>query len=294
MIRTATFADIPALTDNWKRCFGDGGDYVGFFMSRRFSPANTLVAVESERVVSQLFLLPGHLRLAGETYDADYLYAAATHPAYQGRGHMARLIEAAKAHTHARGGSFIALVPGKKGLYDYYARFGFSQLFTYQQRVFARAELEQIAVDHADVRAADAPEITALRNEVLSAGDAFLWSEPAVRYAVAEHEAFRGRAVCVYHEGQLCAWLLAARDGETAFVGECCALDGAFPLAARALLDCYDAAQFTLRIPATSDQIRPPVPSPLTPHTGMVCPLSADAATAITRGKNPYIGLILE
>jgi len=296
MIETATANDIAALSENWRLCFGDSDEYIAFFMQNRFVPADTLVARENGAVVSQLFLLPGAVRLAGETHPAHYLYAAATRPEWRGKGHMARLIGAARAYARGRAVEYIALVPGEASLYDYYARHGFLRCFTYKTLEYSRAELKEIAAKAApgheygtETGAADAATITALRDSALRSRDAFLWDERAVRYALREHLAYRGGSVCAVRDGELRAWMLTEQRGGAVYVSECVVADGDFPCAAKALLDACDATRFEFRLHEkfaagkTADVC----------DGGMILPVVPGAEAAVLRSDAPYIGLFL-
>lgn len=287
MIRIANKSDIPAMAETWKSSFRDSGEYIDFFMRNRFPSAGALIALENGQPVSQLVLLPGEMSLAGRRYAAYYLYAAATRPEYRGQGHMACLMEAAKTHAREHSVSYIALVPGEESLYGYYARFGFLKCFTYIKREFSREELSAKACEGGEIRPAGIAEITALRNACLDVGGAFLWDENAMRYAVKEHEAYRGKSICVFDCGRLCAWLLASRDGGTVYVSEFCALPAAFSCAAKALLESFGEQRFELRLRADGcdkDTI----------DGGMIFPVSREAEAAVRQSENSYIGLILD
>ena len=80
IISTALKEDIGELTDLWQTCFGDDDDYIGVFMRSRFVPEHTLIGREDGKICSALYLLDGKVRIAGEAFDAAYLYAACTHP----------------------------------------------------------------------------------------------------------------------------------------------------------------------------------------------------------------------
>lgn len=76
-----------------------------------------------EEVVSALYLLPVDYRGT----PGYYLYAAATHPAFRGRGLMRRLIAQALSGARAEGAQFVYLCPCEPSLYRFYEPLGFTQ-----------------------------------------------------------------------------------------------------------------------------------------------------------------------
>ena len=97
IISTALKEDIGELTDLWQTCFGDDDDYIGAFMRSRFVPERTLIGREDGKICSALYLLDGKVRIAGEAFDAAYLYAACTHPDFRSRGYMGELLRFAES-----------------------------------------------------------------------------------------------------------------------------------------------------------------------------------------------------
>ena len=97
IISTASKDDIGELTDLWQTCFGDDDDYIGAFMRSRFVPERTLIGREDGKICSALYLLDGKVRIAGEAFDAAYLYAACTHPDFRSRGYMGELLRSAES-----------------------------------------------------------------------------------------------------------------------------------------------------------------------------------------------------
>ena len=118
-LRTALPQDEPALRENWRECFGDEDAYLDFFFSRRFVPEDTPVVESDGKVVSQLFLLPAALCAGAQRFPAYYLFAAATHPAYRGRGLMRTLLGEAERLSRIRGQFAVVLLPGEESLYRY-------------------------------------------------------------------------------------------------------------------------------------------------------------------------------
>ncbi len=243
IVRQGVAADIPAMTNIWIQSFGDSADYVGRFMERRLPSCTALVYEEDGIITSQLFLLPGVMRVSGVRLPALYLYAAATATAYRGKRHMSRLIEAAKVFAQKGGYRYIALVPGESGLYDYYARFGFYEAFSYRLYRANRVALDKAGMGHGGTVLLTTAELTALRNTRLVRVDTFLWDENAVSFAVGQHAFSGGNVVCVPD-----AWALFYEDSSMAKVVELYAGGDGFRRLSKALLDITGTDTFEFRV----------------------------------------------
>ena len=232
--RTAAAQDLPALRENWRLAFGDDDAYLDFFFARRFDPQKTPVALIGGRVVSQLFLLPASLIAGTGAYPVYYLFAAATHPQYRGRGLMAKLLREAERMARADGMRGIVLLPGEPGLYRYYAQHGYETAFTRRVWTATRAQLAAIA--------AQAPQTDALPFllRYFPKREGLCWDADALTYALEEHRRFRGK------------W--AATADAFVSVGEdeahCLCRPADFPLAAGLLLRLTDSSNLTIRCPA--------------------------------------------
>lgn len=234
-LRVAALDDVSALRENWRESFGDTDDYLDFFFTQRFVPDTTLVAETHGRVVSQLFLLPAHLRTQDDILSADYLFAAATHPDFRGHGIMGALLKKANDFCFSRGKDAIALLPGSRRLYDYYEQFGYETAFFRRRMTVLREELMRQAVPVRQTQ----DSVSVIRS-ILSSRDGLLWDAPAIRYALDEHRSFRGAYASSAHA------FVSISDDEAVCLsrpdhfGECAAL----------LLELSDLPQFTLLMPS--------------------------------------------
>lgn len=234
-LRAAAPEDMPALRENWRTSFGDSDDYLDFFFTRRFVPENTLVASVGGRVVSQLFLLPSLLRTQDGMLNADYLFAAATHPDFRRQGIMGTLLSRARSFCEERGKDAIVLLPGTRELYRYYAQYGYETAFLRRRWDVTRDELAGMAVP-----LKENDNAVSVLQHILSVRDGLRWDAEAIGYALAEHRAFRGIYATSDHA-------FVSVSGDEAFClcdplhfGECAAL----------LLKISDSTQFTLIFPA--------------------------------------------
>ena len=80
-----------------------------------------------EKIISQLFLIESEVVL-DKNYPIYYLYAAATHPSFQGKGYMHELIDYAKEVVIKNNRYGIVLKPANKELFKFYDSCGFSKI----------------------------------------------------------------------------------------------------------------------------------------------------------------------
>ena len=225
-LRTAEAADVPSIRRIWRESFGDEDAYVDFFLQNRFVPERSPVLTVDGRVAAQLFLLPAHVRTGSRLYPVDYLFAAATDPAYRRQGCMARLLSFAAALSRQRGQAAIVLLPGSADLVRYYAANGYHTAFFRRVWTCSRDQLRALAVPAAPRDAESV--LTAYFGQT----DGVVWDAHALRYALEEHRRFRGpyaaagQAFAAVSErnagllappeafGQGCALLLALSDAQ--------------------------------------------------------------------------------
>ena len=218
----------------WRACFGDDEAYLDFFLQNRFVPDDTPVLTLDDTVVSQLFLLPAHLRADDVFVPIDYLFAAATDPVFQGRGYMRLLLREAERLSRSRGKAAVVLLPGTDALYDYYAKSGYEPAFTRRELRCSREALQRMAVPAGE----PADALPVLRS-ILRCRNGIVWDDDALRYALSEYSEFRGAYAAA-------AGAFACADGDAAAV---IALPGDLSRGFDLLLRCSDAQSFALTLP---------------------------------------------
>ncbi len=96
--------------------------------------------LSDDRIVSMLYLFDGKIFMQGKILPAKYIYAAATHPDYRGRGFMSRLLEQV-IHEAERQDAVLILRPATESLFSYYGRLGFKTAFyNIEGKTFAEPE----------------------------------------------------------------------------------------------------------------------------------------------------------
>ena len=249
IILTASKDDIGELTDLWQTCFGDDDDYIGAFMRSRFVPERTLIGREDGKICSALYLLDGKVRIAGEAFDAAYLYAACTHPDFRSRGYMGELLRSAESLCRDSGLDYICLVPAEDSLFDYYSRFGYRPAFEEKLLKIDRSHLELIADGNAEIEDLTAENMQTVRNAYLCGIDCFVWDIDALQYAIDENANAGCKSVAASSSGRSSAYALFDEEGETAIIRECAARRGCVPLLTHALLSASKCSEFSFRLP---------------------------------------------
>ncbi len=141
-IRPSNPAEIPQQKTLWKKCFGDPDEYIDAFYDRFCTADQVIVAVEDGKVNSMAALLPVTFRTReGETFPVSYLYALATDPDSQGRGHARQLLQYADRLLADRGDKAMVLVPASASLHKFFSATGMDECFTHRKSEFLASSL---------------------------------------------------------------------------------------------------------------------------------------------------------
>ena len=136
-IRPSTPNEIPRQKELWKKCFGDPAPYIDFFYDKVCPAGQVMVAEADGTIASMAALLPATLRTPeGEALPVSYLYALATDPDLQGRGHARELLQAADQHLLDQGYKAMALVPASPSLHKFFAATGMDECFAHRKSEF--------------------------------------------------------------------------------------------------------------------------------------------------------------
>jgi len=191
MIRFVDRRDFPQILRIWQACFGDSEAYIRLFWDACFPLCRGLADEQDGTLAAMAFLLPGTLVYRGESHLATYVYAVATLPEYRGRGIAAALMQRAANIAREEGQAALCLLPGSEGLYDYYAKLGYSVGFARQVHDFP-AKAKQAAFD---------PNLAFNhRKACWEELGYFAWSPPLLDYMAKEH-LFRGGEILLEDSG---------------------------------------------------------------------------------------------
>ncbi len=151
-IRMATAGDRAALCEIWLSSFTtDTEQDCHAFLDIVNLPSECMVACENTRPVAMVFLLPATLCVDTIRYPISYIYAAATHAAYRGRGIFSVLLTKALEFQKQQGAVASFLSPQEPSLVGFYRRFKYEP-FCYRRVLrgmaqSARIEIERVTAD---------------------------------------------------------------------------------------------------------------------------------------------------
>ncbi len=123
----------------WETSFTeDDARFIEYYFSRRTSPQNVFCTIDeqSHELLSMLHTLPKRAVISGIEYDMRLIAGVATYPEYRGRGFSGSLIGTYAALAARTGVDALILQPATQGLFDFYKRFGFECMCTYEHRCF--------------------------------------------------------------------------------------------------------------------------------------------------------------
>ena len=129
MIRFADETTRPQVREIWKTVFGDPDEEAELYFRHKYRDENTLIYMESEKVVASLQMLPYLFTFCGMEIPVIYLSGVSTLPEYRKRGYVRQLLIRSFEEAARRDVPLILLVPQEEWLLKFYARYGFAQTF---------------------------------------------------------------------------------------------------------------------------------------------------------------------
>lgn len=129
-IRPSTPEEIPQQKDLWKKCFGDPGTYIDIFYQKFCSADQVLVVDDEGEIDSMAAMLTGTLQFPdGSSVPVGYVYALATNPYMQGKGHARQLLKYADTFLQQKGMAAMTLVPASPSLHRFFEATGMEECF---------------------------------------------------------------------------------------------------------------------------------------------------------------------
>ncbi len=167
MIRFAETKDILQIRSIWKICFGDVDDYLDSYFSFMFKENQTLLMELDDQIVAMLQMLPAYILTSNGKEPIQYIFAAATLPAYRKRGLMAELIEEAIKTGESRSEILSVLKPTNQNLFHFYEQLGYQMNFYIDKIRFSREDLLEIVkgteLPNGNLKQCDVEELYKLR-----------------------------------------------------------------------------------------------------------------------------------
>ena len=143
-IRPSNAEELSKQKELWQKCFGDAMEYIDGFYANFCSPEQVLVVEEDGEVDSMAAVLPTTLRLPdGEIVPVGYIYALATNPFVQGKGHARHLLAYADQYLAGQGMKAMVLVPASPSLHKFFAALDMEECFATRKIEILGSSLSQ-------------------------------------------------------------------------------------------------------------------------------------------------------
>lgn len=213
--------DIAQIKLIWQTCFGDGEDYIRFYLAHRFEVENMLVIHEDGKPVSMATFLPALLKQGEEWAPVRYVYAVATLPEYRGKGYASRILKYASEKYKEP----LILQPEGEELERFYEKLGFVNAFEKKSWEItasgdekfsaggasatelpdAESDLQAASYDNSDAKNStpaqkDSGEVTLaeykeIRDAYFDRENYVSWDEDAITYVLLENDFCGGRVL---------------------------------------------------------------------------------------------------
>lgn len=131
------FYDLDALCRLYQEAFSDAPSYLRFLAQNGWLSPSAMYAVTENGQLQSALAAPRYLLRCGsfEGVCAYFCYVASFKNC-QGKGYASALIRFALEDLKQQQVPFVCLIPSSAELFAYYARFGFSDMFTYSSTTF--------------------------------------------------------------------------------------------------------------------------------------------------------------
>lgn len=212
MIRLATEQDIVQLKQLWDESFDDPMNYLDFIYSKAADPSDTLVYDNGNMIISMMTLIPVNFVYGEYVVRTIYIYGAATHPRFQNKGLMTRMLTYAEDHARMLDCHLCVLVPGEAYLFDYYRDRGYGADFNCRIVTIKPGMIpDDITVDNtSSIDTITGPEAYRLRSIGLRDIPHIEWTGEQMDFVledcriygehIAHYKGEQGEAYAVYHQ----------------------------------------------------------------------------------------------
>jgi len=127
----------------YMECFNDSKEYVDFFFIHQASRDQAIGIKIEDHLVSGLHLIQKSLFFNHQTWDTQFIVAAATKKAYRRQGFMNEVMEKAFHKSYQQGISFLSLFPVSQ---QYYTPYGFIT-YTYTEPLGTQREKRECTLE---------------------------------------------------------------------------------------------------------------------------------------------------
>jgi|GEM_PF-1049004 len=126
----ATPGDKAAVMALYDLCFPGEHDYCEYYHTHFWKPERCLLTKDGDRLAAMVNLMDVTMEHLDGTLDATYIFAAATHPDYRGKGIMGNMLGFSFGMGEAEGKDLSILLTENDSLFAFYKRFGYAPSFS--------------------------------------------------------------------------------------------------------------------------------------------------------------------
>lgn len=205
-IRHARENDIPAMKSLWSECFPNDKEYADFFFENIFRLASARVCEIEGECAAMIHVFPRMIATPFCELSAKYIYGVGTTEKCRGKGIAGRMLEA-----EANDCDLLVLIPQSESLFDFYKKYGFSEICEVSKReVYAEEKAENRPATESDIPYINSVYERCLSDYLYAKRDAKTW-----KLLMDEYE-FLGGGFMVF-DGGYCAYY---RENGEVFVTE--------------------------------------------------------------------------
>ena len=248
-IRIAQARETGRQKEIWKRCFGDENIYIDRYFEHRYRAEETALALVDGQIASMLTMLPVTFHSAmGESLRGAMIYAVATHPDYRGKGLANRVMDFADRYLSSQEVGMTLLVPASAGLFDFYAKRGYTRRFYVREGLVNRGELD-CACEGCTVAPARPEEYNQLREHLLAGSCYVGHSVLDLSYQKMSSQASGCDIYRLCWRGQIGCAIAERLSPQRVAIKELLVNDDMLPAALSALAERLTAQDYLLRLP---------------------------------------------
>ena len=123
IIRCAKSTDIDSIKALWNECFPDDLKFAKFFFEKIYEEDGARLTEVDGEIAGMLHVFPRTLKTPYGELFAKYIYGVGTAKKYRGRRIAGDLLD-----SEAQGCDLLVLIPQDEGLFDFYKKYGFSEI----------------------------------------------------------------------------------------------------------------------------------------------------------------------
>lgn len=274
---------VEELIRLYQACFEEKEEAVRILFEEYALADNCCAVICGGQIAAALYLLPAQIAENGQAVQAHYLYAAGTLPEFRGKGLMNGLIGYALSCAAVRGDRYSALLPAGRGLYQFYARFGYHPVYRAKSTAVTQAQLLCLPEEPCKVINCSFDKLADLRfNILLEQNGSLLWDKRHLALAKMLSDQYGGGLFttdrgAVYY----------MREGQNAYAYEIICKNADLKALLKTFATQVPAKLYRLKLPGFIGS-----GGSITRY-GMIKPLCKDALRPAAM-RCPYLGLALD